>query len=50
MPMYNLIEYSDNRDDPNDNIIEFESFKFKTKITGKTPDADNKKMLRQQFL
>ena len=34
------------RDDPNDNITESESFKFKTKITGKTPDADNKKMLR----
>ena len=43
MPMYNLIEYSNNysktsrilwqyyRDDPNDNIIESESLKFKTK-------------------
>ena len=38
MPMYNLIEFSDNyskkrgrlwqyRDDPNDNITEYESFK-----------------------
>ena len=45
MPMYNLIEYSDNysktsgnlwqydRDDPNDNLAEFESFKYKIKIT-----------------
>ena len=49
MPMYNLIEYSDNysktsgslwqyyKDDPNDNIIQSESFKYKIKITGKTP-------------
>ena len=56
MPMYNLIEYSNNysktsrilwqyyRDDPDDNIIESESLKFKTKITGKTSDADNKKI------
>ena len=49
MPMYNLIEYSDNyakiceslwqyfRDEPDDNNIEdSESFKFKVKITGKT--------------
>ena len=45
MPMYNLIEYSDNysktsgslwqydRDDPNDNLAESESFKYKIKIT-----------------
>ena len=45
MPMYNLIEYSDNylktsgslwqyyRDDPNDNIVLSESFKLKIKIT-----------------
>ena len=50
MPMYNLIEYSDNysktsatlwqyyKNDPNDNITESESFKFKVKITGKTLD------------
>ena len=46
MPMYNLIEYSDNyaktsgslwqyfRDEPNDNLADSES---KIKITGKTP-------------
>ena len=55
MPMYNLIEYSDNyakisgslwqyyRDEPNDNLADSESFKFKIKITGKTPDDDNEK-------
>ena len=55
MPMYNLIEYSDNysktswnlwqyyKDDPNNNIADSESFKFKLKITGKTPDDGNKK-------
>ena len=55
MPMYNLIEYSDNyaktsgslyqyyRDDPNDNITQSESFKSKIKITGKTPAAGNTK-------
>ena len=55
MLMYNLIEYSDNylktsgnlwqyyRDDPNDNITQTESFKYKIKITGKTPAADNTK-------
>ena len=55
MPMYNLIEYSDNysktsgslwqycRDDPNDNIIQSESFKSKIKITGKTPANGNTK-------
>ena len=53
MPMYNLIEYSDNysktsgslwqyyRDYPNDNITQSESFKYKFKITGKTPAAGN---------
>ena len=53
--MYNLIEYSDNysktsrrlwlyyKDDPNDNITESESFKYKIKITGKTPVDDNTK-------
>ena len=52
--MYNLIVYSDNylktsgdlwqyyRDDPNDNIIQSESFKFKINKTGKAPEADNK--------
>ena len=49
MPMYNLIERSDNyaktsgslwqyfRDEPNDNIEDSESFKSKIKATGKTP-------------
>ena len=45
--MYNLIEYSDSysktsgslyqyyKDDPNDNLVNSESFKSKVKITGK---------------
>ena len=57
MPMYNLSEYSYNylktsgslwqyhRDDPNDNITQSESFKFKIKITGKTSAAGNTKDL-----
>ena len=55
MPMYNLIEYSDNysktsailyqyyKDEPDDNISNSESFKSKVKITGKTPVAGNTK-------
>ena len=55
MPMYNLIEYSDNcsetsgslwqycRDDPNDNITQSESFKYKIKLPGKTPGDGNTK-------
>ena len=55
MPMYNLIEYSENysktsaslwqyyKDDPNDNLTDSESFKYKVKITGKTPDDGNTK-------
>ena len=55
MPVYNLIEYSKNysktsgglwqyyRDEPNDDITESESFKYKTKIIGKNPDAGNTK-------
>ena len=55
MPMYNLIEYSDNyskasgslwqyyKDDPDDNITQPESFKSKKEITGKTPAAGNTK-------
>ena len=57
MPMYNLIEYSDNyakttgslwqyfRDEPvaDDNMEDSESFKSKTKITGKTPNNGNEK-------
>ena len=53
MSMYSLIEYKDNysktsgslwqyyRDDPNDNIRDSESFKYKIKITGKTQAAAN---------
>ena len=56
MPMYNLIEYSDNyaktsgslwqyfRDEPDDNNIEdSKSFKSEIKITGKTPNNNNEK-------
>ena len=55
MPMYNLIEYSDNyakmsgslsqyyRDEPNDNLADYESFKSKIKITGRTPVGGNEK-------
>ena len=57
MPMYNLIEYSDNyakttgrlwqyfRDEPTteDDIEDSESFKYKTKITGKTRNDNNEK-------
>ena len=54
MPMYNLIEYSDNysktfrslwqyyRDEPNDNLADSELFKSKIKITGKTPTGNEK--------
>ena len=31
------------RDDPDNNITQSESFKFKIKITGKTPAAGNTK-------
>ena len=55
MPMYNLIEYSDNyvktsgslwqyfRDEPNDNLRDSESFNCKIKITGKAPVNNNEK-------
>ena len=55
MPMHNLIEYSDNysktsgslwqyyKDDPNDNLTDSKSFKYKVKITGKTPAGGNTK-------
>ena len=55
MPMYNLIEYSDNyaktlgslwqyfRDEPDDSLEDSESLKSKIKITGKTPAAGNEK-------
>ena len=53
MPMYELIEYSDNyakttgslwqyfRDEPDDDIEDSESFKSKIKITGKTPNNND---------
>ena len=55
MPMYNLIEYSDNysktsgslwqyyKDYPTNNLADSESFKYEIKITGKTPDNGNTK-------
>ena len=55
MPMYNLIEYSDNysktsgslwqyyKDNPNDNLTDSESFKSKVKITGNRPNNGNTK-------
>ena len=55
MPIYNLIEYSDNysktfgslwkfyRDEPNDNLTDSESFKSKIKVTGNTPNDGNTK-------
>ena len=55
MPMYNLIEYSDNyaktsrslwqyfRDEPDDDLKDSESFKSKIKITEKTPNNGNEK-------
>ena len=59
MPMYNLIEYSDNcakisgsfwqyyRDEPNNNLADSESFKSKIKITENLPTMVMKKMLKQ---
>ena len=55
MPMYSLIEYSDNylktsqslwqyyKDEPNYNLTDSESFKSKVKITGNTPVNGNTK-------
>ena len=55
MPMYNLIEYSDNyfeksgslcqhyKDEPNDNLADSESFKSKIKITENAPTDGNTK-------
>ena len=55
MPMYNLIEYSDNysktsgslwqyyKGDPNNNLTDSDSFKSKVKITGNTPNNGNTK-------
>ena len=56
--MYNLIECSANnsktsgslwqydRDDSNDNMKQLQSFKYKIKITGKTPAGSNKKNVK----
>ena len=53
MPMYHVAEYSDNysktsgslfqyfKDDPNDNLTDSKSFKYKVKITRKTPNNGN---------
>ena len=50
MPMYNLIQYSDNYSktsgslwQPNDNLTDSESFKSKIKITGNTLNDGNTK-------
>ena len=55
MPLYNLLEYSDNyaktsgtlwqyyRDEPDHNLADSESFKSKIKITRKTPNNNNEK-------
>ena len=55
MPMYNLLEYSDNylktsrslwqyyKDEPNDNLTGSKSFKSKIKITENTPNDGNRK-------
>ena len=55
MPMYNLIEYSDNysktfgslcqyyKDEPNNNLADSESFKSQVEITGNTPNNGNTK-------
>ena len=55
MPMYNLIDHSDNysktsgslwqyyKDDPDDNLTDSESFKSKVKMTENTPAAGNTK-------
>ena len=55
MPLYNLLEYSDNyanisgslwqyyRGELNDNVADSESFKSKIKIAGKSPNNGNEK-------
>ena len=55
MPIYNLIEYSDNyskmsgslwqhyKYDPNDNLTDSKLFKSKIKVTGNTPANGNAK-------
>ena len=58
MPVYNLIEYTDNnsktpgkicqyyKDEPNDNLPNSESFKSRVKITGNNPAGGNTKDLK----
>ena len=55
VPLYNMVEYSDNysktsgslwqcyKNKPNNNVINFESFKSKIKITGDNPANGNTK-------
>ena len=62
MPVHYLIAYSNNyaktsgsvwqnsKDDPNDNIIDFESFKFKARIAQKTPANGNTKNVETTVL
>ena len=59
MPVYNLIEYSENysktsirlwqyyRNDPNYNVVNSKSFKCKGNIIGKAPDAGNTKDVKK---
>ena len=59
MPMYNLIEYSENysktsasswqyyKDEPHENLANSESFKFEVKITGNTPAGGNTKDVKR---
>ena len=62
MPMYNLIEHSDNyaktsgclwqyyRDEPDDNLEYSESFKYKIKKAGKTPNDGNEKAMAETMV
>ena len=61
MPMYNLIEYSNNysktsgslwqycKDEPNDNVVGSELFKSKVKETGSTPTSGNTKDVKKLY-
>ena len=61
MPMYNLTEYRDNysktsgglwqcyKDDPNNNLADSGSFKYKIKITENTLTMEIKKMLKKLY-
>ena len=62
MPIYNLIEYSDNysktsaslwqyyKDEPNDNLTDSKLSKSKLKITGNTPADGNTKVVPLKYL